>query len=104
MLNSKVGENDLDQYVEFSFFHQKSDWYKPSDWHTYTEIAAKQCELKDFCFTETDEECKDDDRKNYFNAWAGLSLLCIDKSDPNFSDDMKLLGDPGTMLSDKVII
>lgn len=42
-LDAKVGENDLDQYVEFSFIHQVSNWYLPDskDWHKYNKAGAK---------------------------------------------------------------
>jgi hypothetical protein len=75
----------------------------PKDWHKYTKVGAKRCALKDFCGTDTDEQCVDADRIKYYNSWNGFSLLCVDHDDPNFND-FKLQGDPGTMMSEKIIV
>ena len=45
----------------------------------------------------------DEEIIKYFKAWAGFGLLCVDDKDPNF-DHMELLGDPGSMISEKIII
>ena len=37
----------------------------------------RKCKLADFCFSKTDEECTDKDRKKYFSDWTGFSTICV---------------------------
>ena len=48
----------LEQYIELSAIQWESNWHLPKEqWHNYTKIPLRRCELRDFCFTRTNEEC-----------------------------------------------
>ena len=57
-------------------------------WQVKTEVAARQCELKDFMkFPDNADVAKE-----HFEAWNGYSILCPD------SDDFNLLGNSASMV------
>ena len=62
----------------------------------------RRCTIADFCFTKTDAECTDEKRIKFHNDWAGFSTVCVDKDAHDYKK-LKLLGDPGSMESRKII-
>ena len=62
----------------------------------------RKCTLADFCFTETDDECKDEKRIKFWTDWQGFSTVCVDKDAEGFKP-LKVLGDPSSMISRKII-
>lgn len=94
---------EIDQYFEFSAVQWDSNWYLPkAQWHNYTKVPMRKCKLADFCFSKTDEECTDKDRKKYFSDWTGFSTICVNKDHEDYQG-LKLKGDPGSMISRKII-
>lgn len=106
--NLKSKESDekkVENYLEFSVIQWDSDWTKPdeADWHTYTKMPMRECTIADFCFTKTDEECTDTKRISFWNDWKAFSTACPNKDHPDYKPLM-LKGDPGSMVSRKVIL
>ena len=62
----------------------------------------RKCKLADFCFSKDDESCDDDEKKKFFSDWNGFSTVCVDKDHADYKD-LKLKGDPGSMISRKII-
>ena len=94
---------EIDQYFEFSAVQWDSNWYLPkAQWHNYTKVPMRKCKLADFCFSKTDEECTDKHRRKYFNDWTGFSTICVNKDHEDYKG-LKLKGDPGSMISRKII-
>ena len=93
----------IETYFEFSAIQWDSNWYLPKEhWHNYTKVPLRKCKLADFCFSEDDESCTDKERKKFFSDWTGFSTVCVDKDHPDFKG-LKLKGDPGSMISRKII-
>jgi hypothetical protein len=62
----------------------------------------RKCKVADFCFSEDDESCTDVDRRKFHSDWNGFSTICVDKDHPDYIP-LKLKGDPGSMISKKII-
>ena len=94
---------EIETYLEFSTVQWDSNWYLPKEqWHNYTKIPMRKCKLADFCFSKDDESCEDDERKKFFKDWTGFSTVCVDKDHADYKT-LKLKGDPGSMISRKII-
>lgn len=81
---------DTARYVDIKYVHYSKDYNLKPDpsWQVKTEVAARQCELKDFMkFPDNAVVAKE-----HFEAWKGYSILCPD------SDDFNLLGNSASML------
>ena len=62
----------------------------------------RKCKVSDFCFSKDDESCTDKERRKFHSDWNGFSTICVDKDHEDYKG-LKLKGDPGSMISRKII-
>lgn len=81
-------DEELSTYLDFKFKQAEDNWYLPHDEGRFkhVEYPAKQCTQDDFGH--------DSDSVKYFEAWAGITLLCPDLKD---GEHLMLEGESSSM-------